>query len=225
LRLQLLLTFAAAKTIITTYPGSEMDYWVPSCRCTDILLKLDHDLHLADQRALDLRHAYRAHFLSAGLSQIITLRVDGDKYASAALYCIQFLSKPPIYSESNDSPEMGVIYVEWKATCDMTLSMLCKLLQGANSSLDLVRFISNHDIHPKVRESLPIIHVWWVDIHILAFLSRADICVNWRITSVIQRAPFAIDGPQYIAVSDEHDRLHQSLRVDQCCLERHRSCY
>ena len=53
----------------------------------------------------------------------------------------------------------------------MTLGMLCKLLQGANLSSELVEFISNHDIHPSVQKRLPITRVWWVDIYILAFLS------------------------------------------------------
>ena len=93
--MQLLLTFAATNINITTYLRSEVDYWIPSCRCTDILLDLDdHRLHLADQRALDLRHAYRAHFSSAGLIDMITPHVDGDRYASAALHCLRFLSKP-----------------------------------------------------------------------------------------------------------------------------------
>ena len=96
MRLQLLLTFAATNINTTTYLRSEVDYWVPSCRCTDILLDLDdHDLHLADQQGLDLRHAYRAHFSSAGLINMITPYVDGDRYASAALHCLRFLSNPP----------------------------------------------------------------------------------------------------------------------------------
>ena len=53
----------------------------------------------------------------------------------------------------------------------MALGMVCKLLQGANPSSELVGFISNHDIHPSVQKRLPIIRVWWVDIHILAYLS------------------------------------------------------
>ena len=53
----------------------------------------------------------------------------------------------------------------------MTLGMACKLLQGASPSPELVGFISNHDIHPSVQKHLPIIRVWWVDIHILAYLS------------------------------------------------------
>ncbi|KAF8801652.1 hypothetical protein BYT27DRAFT_6785965 [Phlegmacium glaucopus] len=189
-RLQLLLIFAATNINTTTYLRSKMD--IPYCRCTDILLDLDdHDLHLVDQRALDLRHAYRAHFSSAGLIDIITPYVDGDRYAFAALHCIRFLSNPPSYSESNNNIEMGLIYAEWRATCDMTVGMLCKLLQGANPSPKLVDFISKYDIHLTVKETLPIIRVWLVDVHILAFLSRANVCVNWRIVSVIQRAPFA----------------------------------
>ena len=56
----------------------------------------------------------------------------------------------------------------------MTLGMLCKLLQGANPSPELVRFISNHDIHSSVQKRLPVVRVWWVDVHILAFLSVSD---------------------------------------------------
>lgn len=70
---------------------------------------------------------------------------------------------------------MGIIYAEWRATCDMTLGMLCKLLQGANPSPELVQFISNHDIHSPVQKRLPVIRVWWVDVHILAFLSVSDL--------------------------------------------------
>lgn len=66
---------------------------------------------------------------------------------------------------------MGLIYAEWRATCNMTFGILCKLLQEANASLELVRFMSNHDIHPTVQKSWPVIHVSWVDVHILAFLS------------------------------------------------------
>ena len=53
----------------------------------------------------------------------------------------------------------------------MTLGMVCKLLQGADSSPELVGFVSNHDIHSSVQKRLPVIRVWWVDIHILEFLS------------------------------------------------------
>ncbi|KAF8801648.1 hypothetical protein BYT27DRAFT_7197867 [Phlegmacium glaucopus] len=171
-RLQLLLTLAAANIKTATYLRSELEYLVPSCRCKDILLDLDnHALHLIDQRALDLRHGYLAPFSSAGLIDIITPFVDGDKYAFAALHCMHFLSNPPAYSEGIDDPNMGPVYPEWKATCDMTLSMLRKLLQESNASPELVQFISNHDIHPMIRKSFPVILVWWVDVHILAFLS------------------------------------------------------
>ena len=76
-----------------------------------------------------------------------------------------------IYSRTS---EMGLImYAEWRAMCDMTLGILCKLLQGANPSPDLVEFISNsnNDIHPSIQKRLPIIRIWWVDLHIPAFLS------------------------------------------------------
>ena len=104
---------------------------------------------------------------------------------------------------------MGLIYSEWRATCDMTLGMVCKLLQGANPSPELVDFLSNNDIHRSVQKRLPAIRIWWLDLHILAFLSvshftwhqdclvnpfiqqRVDVCINWRIICVIQRAPFA----------------------------------
>ena len=66
---------------------------------------------------------------------------------------------------------MGPIYAEWRATCDMTLGMVCKLLQGANPLPELVEFISKNDIHSSVQKRLPIVRVWWVDVHILAFLS------------------------------------------------------
>jgi hypothetical protein len=77
-------------------------YQIPHCRCLDILLAMDdHELHLVDQNALDLRHiqvggAFREDWHSYGEMKDITPRyVDGDKYAFAALHCISFLSKPP----------------------------------------------------------------------------------------------------------------------------------
>ena len=98
------------------------------------------------------------------------LRKLFTKYAQKTIrtninYCCR------IYCRNSDNLEMGPIYAEWRATCDMTLGIVCKLLQGANPSSELVGFVSNHDIHPSVQKRLPINRVWWVDIHILAFLS------------------------------------------------------
>ena len=49
-RLQLLLTVA--------FVMDATPYRIPDCRCLDIFLEMDddHDLHLVDQNALDLRH-------------------------------------------------------------------------------------------------------------------------------------------------------------------------
>ena len=53
----------------------------------------------------------------------------------------------------------------------MALDMLCLLLPQADTSSDLVEFISNHDIDSEVRNIFPINRVWQVDAHILAFLN------------------------------------------------------
>jgi len=73
-------------------------YRIPHCRCLDILLAMDdHELHLINQNALDLRHDEVALCLThSEMLDITTSRyVDGDRYASAALHCISFLSNPP----------------------------------------------------------------------------------------------------------------------------------
>jgi len=72
-------------------------YQIPQCRRLDILLAMDdHGLHIIDQNALDLRHNEGAFRHSHSEMLDITSRyVDGDKYASAALHCISFLSNPP----------------------------------------------------------------------------------------------------------------------------------
>jgi hypothetical protein len=69
----------------------------PICRCLDILLGMnDHKLHLVDQNALDLRHNHGALRLShTKMLDITSCYVDVDKYASAALHCMAFLSNPP----------------------------------------------------------------------------------------------------------------------------------
>ena len=71
---------------------------VPHCRCADILLEMDHDLHLVDQDALDLRHCLtRAHSTCppAELIDMMSLYVEGDQHAATALHCMRFLSNPP----------------------------------------------------------------------------------------------------------------------------------
>ena len=72
---------------------------VPHCRCADILLEMemDHDLHLVDQDALDLRHCLTAHSTCppAELIDMMSLYVDGDQHAATALHCMRFLSNPP----------------------------------------------------------------------------------------------------------------------------------
>jgi len=63
------------------------------------------------------------------------------------------------------------MYLEWQETCSMALSMLCGLLPLANTSPELVEFMSNHNINSEVRNIFPINRVWQVDAHILAFLN------------------------------------------------------
>jgi hypothetical protein len=66
-------------------------------RSLDILLEMDDpDLYLVDRNALDLRSSL-GYFktLTSSLNDIISLYVDGDSYASAALHCMHFLSNPP----------------------------------------------------------------------------------------------------------------------------------
>jgi len=95
--MQLLFTFAVANVMM---PPSRLLGWVydiPHCRCGDILLEMDdHDLHIVDQDALDLRHWHpQSYFFSDRLMGRMSRYVDGDSYASAALHCMHFLSYPP----------------------------------------------------------------------------------------------------------------------------------
>ena len=60
---------------------------------------------------------------------------------------------------------------EWKAACDVALELLCQLLQRANTSQELVQFMSNYDIDFAVRQTVSVTLVEKVDAHILAFLS------------------------------------------------------
>jgi hypothetical protein len=88
-RLQLLLTLV----VVMDYE----DRRVPEYRQLDILLEMeDPDLHFVDQDALDLRYS-QGFFMSftMSLNDIISLYVDGDSYAFAALHCMRFLSNPP----------------------------------------------------------------------------------------------------------------------------------
>ena len=57
----------------------------------------DHELHLVDQNALDLRHneAVLRMLSHSEMIDITSRYVDGDRYASAALHCMSFLSNPP----------------------------------------------------------------------------------------------------------------------------------
>ena len=66
---------------------------------------------------------------------------------------------------------MGIIYAEWKATCDMAFNVLCRLLKWANTLRELIQYMSNLDIDSTVRKNFSAIHVWRVDAHILAFLA------------------------------------------------------
>jgi hypothetical protein len=56
------------------------------------------------------------------------------------------------YSKTNDS-EMGITYAAWNATCEMVLAMLCKLLELANTSPEVLEFMSNHDIDTAVQRN------------------------------------------------------------------------
>jgi len=68
---------------------------IPYCRSADILLQMDdHDIHLVDQDALDLRHKHLGYWDGA-LIEMISRYVDGDGYTSAALHCMHFLFNPP----------------------------------------------------------------------------------------------------------------------------------
>jgi len=95
-RLQLLFTFAVANVMDES--EQLLAGWadeIPYCRSADILLQMDdHDLHLVDQDALDLRHACLGNWNCVGMD-IISLQVDGDSYNSAALHCMHFLFHPP----------------------------------------------------------------------------------------------------------------------------------
>ena len=53
----------------------------------------------------------------------------------------------------------------------MALAMLCKLLKIANTSPELVNYISNNDIGLEVQNNLPVTDLWELKLHILAFLS------------------------------------------------------
>ena len=70
----------------------------------------------------------------------------------------------------NDSPEMHLIYQECKATCKLAFVKLGDLLRQANPSPELVKFMSNNDIHSANQGEFPDHHVQ-LDMSILAFLS------------------------------------------------------
>ena len=122
---------------------------------------------------------------------------------------------------------MGVTYAEWKATCEMALDMLCRLLERAYTSPEVMEFMSNHDIDTTVQKNFPVIDVWQVDAHILAFLSvsslqsglfnclrlnsqRGGVCVNWRIVSAIRRA---LDPTGYWYVNETGNLLITKMKV------------
>jgi len=140
---------------------------------------------------------------------ITSVYVDGDRYASAALHCMSFLSHPLSHFEGTDSLGVGE-YAEWKATCRMALVLLCKLLQRANTSRELVQFMSNYDIDLVVRRQK--FSVVQVDTQILAFLSRANVCVNWRIISAIRQGLLATDE-----VPPSKPRIIISHLTQECC--------
>lgn len=58
----------------------------------DILLGLDdHNVHLKDRGALDLRHADQFDLPSSAVQDF---RINGHGYASLALRCLRFLVNP-----------------------------------------------------------------------------------------------------------------------------------
>ena len=103
-----------------------------------------------------------------------------------------------IYSERNNGPEAGLIYIERKATCDIALRILCTLMERANTSSEPVEFMRHNDIRPVVQQSFSVIRISQLDAHILVFLRVSPflgllLCyfTIWfvaRITSAIQRA-------------------------------------
>ena len=103
-----------------------------------------------------------------------------------------------IYSERNDGPEAGLIYIEGKATCDIALRILCTLMERANTSSEPVEFMRHNDIRPVVQQSFSVIRISQLDAHILVFLRVSPflglllcyftILFVARITSAIQRA-------------------------------------
>ena len=70
----------------------------------------------------------------------------------------------------NDSPEMDLIYQECKKTCELAFIMLGDLLQRAKPSPELVKFMSNNDIHSAIQGEFSD-HYVQLDMDILAFLS------------------------------------------------------
>jgi hypothetical protein len=74
-----------------------------------------------------------------------------------------------------NGPEIGLDYVKWKQTCKLALVVLCKLLKRANTSPEVMEFMSNHDIDTLVQDNFPVIDIWRVDAHILAFLSVSSL--------------------------------------------------
>jgi hypothetical protein len=93
-RLQLLLSLVVGSLLSDLSYGNIFSS-LPPCRCADILLEMDdHDLHLVDQDALDLRHGFRFDD-HADLIDIMSSYVAGDQYASTALHCMHFLCNPP----------------------------------------------------------------------------------------------------------------------------------
>jgi len=177
---------------------------------------------------LDLRHDDAGLWFGL-MSELVDSIPFDPGYASAALHCLRFLCNPPKYFRKNDSLEMCVAYLEWKATCDLALGVLPRLLKRAHTLPELVQFMSNPDLDSAVRMDFPVNDRWGVDVHILAFLSRASVCINWRIVSAVRRALFATDQKP-LARFDEmmhtmHDRPGDSemtralirKRLDPCC--------
>ena len=69
---------------------------VPYCRRMDIFLRMDdHDIHIIDQNALDLRHDHPVRSATVEWIDVVSPYVDNDKYAFVALHSMCFISNFP----------------------------------------------------------------------------------------------------------------------------------
>jgi len=211
-RLQLLVVLVAFSNKIE----NSFEIWRLTCRMKDILLGLDdHNVHLKDRDALDLRHVDQCDL---PIDVFQNFRLNGDGYASLALLCLRFLADPLTYLERRNIFDSGT---EWNSIILSYLILLHFLLLEADPIPELSQFVADHDIHQVIKEKMPALVVWNTGLHILAFLSRANVCVNWRIVVAIQLGP--------IAFNDNDDELLDDVATfwssgtcsgnDPCCPE------